>query len=126
PPPRSAAAGPPRAQSRASSPDVAILVVHSVQPGLSVRDHHLAHRATAVFTSGQSGHSDRHVYASRTQFLSVALLPLFDHITWPAVELRRYFVGIESRTITPDAPPVRLGRRALSGSAGCHRRSDVP
>jgi DNA helicase-2/ATP-dependent DNA helicase PcrA len=35
------------------------------------------------FTSGQSGLGDRHVYASRTRFIPVALLPLFDRITWP-------------------------------------------
>jgi DNA helicase-2/ATP-dependent DNA helicase PcrA len=35
------------------------------------------------FTSGQSGLGDRHVYASRTRFIPVALLPLFDRIAWP-------------------------------------------
>jgi DNA helicase-2/ATP-dependent DNA helicase PcrA len=35
------------------------------------------------FTSGQRGLGDRHVYASRTRFIPVALLPLFDRITWP-------------------------------------------
>jgi DNA helicase II / ATP-dependent DNA helicase PcrA len=35
------------------------------------------------FTSGQSGVGDRHVYASRTRFIPVALLPLFDRSTWP-------------------------------------------
>jgi DNA helicase-2/ATP-dependent DNA helicase PcrA len=34
------------------------------------------------FTSGQRGLGDRHVYASRTRFIPVALLPLFDCITW--------------------------------------------
>jgi DNA helicase-2/ATP-dependent DNA helicase PcrA len=37
------------------------------------------------FTSGQNGLGDRHVYASRTRFIPVALLPLFDRITWPVV-----------------------------------------
>ncbi|MGH7042554.1 MAG: 3'-5' exonuclease [Acetobacteraceae bacterium] len=36
------------------------------------------------FTSGQSGLGDRHVYASRTRFIPVTFLPLFDRITWPA------------------------------------------
>ena len=35
------------------------------------------------FTSGQSGAGDRHVYASRTRFIPVALLPLFERTTWP-------------------------------------------
>lgn len=35
------------------------------------------------FTSGQSGAGDRHVYASRSRFLPVALLPLFERTTWP-------------------------------------------
>ncbi len=35
------------------------------------------------FTSGQKGLGDRHVYASRTRFITVALLPLFDCSTWP-------------------------------------------
>jgi DNA helicase II / ATP-dependent DNA helicase PcrA len=36
------------------------------------------------FTSRQRDAGDRHVYASRTRFIPVALLPLFDCITWPA------------------------------------------
>lgn len=35
------------------------------------------------FTSGQSRVGDRHVYASLTRFIPVAVLPLFDRITWP-------------------------------------------
>ena len=35
------------------------------------------------FTTGQRGLGDRHVYASRTRFIPVALLSLFDRITWP-------------------------------------------
>jgi DNA helicase-2/ATP-dependent DNA helicase PcrA len=37
------------------------------------------------FTSGQSAQGDRHVYASRTRFIPVALLPLFDCTAWPVV-----------------------------------------
>jgi DNA helicase-2/ATP-dependent DNA helicase PcrA len=37
------------------------------------------------FASGQRGLGDRHVYASRTRFIPVALLPLFDRSTWPIV-----------------------------------------
>ena len=35
------------------------------------------------FTTRQRGLGDRHVYASRTRFIPVALLPLFDRIAWP-------------------------------------------
>jgi len=35
------------------------------------------------FTSGQSGVGDRHVYASLTRFIPIALLPLFERTTWP-------------------------------------------
>jgi DNA helicase II / ATP-dependent DNA helicase PcrA len=35
------------------------------------------------FTSGQGGLGDQHVYASRTRFIPVALLPMVDSITWP-------------------------------------------
>jgi DNA helicase-2/ATP-dependent DNA helicase PcrA len=35
------------------------------------------------FTTGQRGLGDRHVYASRTRFIPVALLPLFERISWP-------------------------------------------
>ena len=35
------------------------------------------------FTTGQRGLGDRHVYASRTRFIPVALLPLFERIGWP-------------------------------------------
>ena len=34
------------------------------------------------FTTGQ-GLGDRHVYASRTRFIPVALLLLFERISWP-------------------------------------------
>jgi len=52
------------------------------------------------FTSGQSGVGDRHVYASRTRFLPVALLPLFDRITWP--------IAAEETSSRADARHVRL------------------
>ena len=35
------------------------------------------------FTHGQSWQGDRHVYASRTRFIPMALLPLFQTVTWP-------------------------------------------
>ena len=35
------------------------------------------------FTTGQRILGDRHVYASRTRFIPVALLPLFERISWP-------------------------------------------
>lgn len=52
------------------------------------------------FSSGQNGLGDRHVYASRTRFIPVALLPLFDCITWPLAP-----TDASSRT---DARQVRL------------------
>jgi DNA helicase-2/ATP-dependent DNA helicase PcrA len=35
------------------------------------------------FTHGQSSQGDRHVYAARTRFIPMALLPLFETVTWP-------------------------------------------
>jgi len=35
------------------------------------------------FVHGQSVNRDRHLYASRTRFIPNALLPLFDHSSWP-------------------------------------------
>src|SRR5207248_4279291 len=35
------------------------------------------------FTHGQNAHGDRHVYAARTRFIPVALLPRFESTTWP-------------------------------------------
>jgi DNA helicase II / ATP-dependent DNA helicase PcrA len=35
------------------------------------------------FTHGQNAQGDRHVYASRTRFIPVALLQLFECTTWP-------------------------------------------
>ena len=37
------------------------------------------------FTSGQHGHGDRHVYASRTRFIPVTLLQYFETAAWPIV-----------------------------------------
>ena len=37
------------------------------------------------FTHGQSAQGDRHVYASRTQFIPEGLLALFDRTSWPPV-----------------------------------------
>jgi DNA helicase II / ATP-dependent DNA helicase PcrA len=52
------------------------------------------------FTSGQGGVGDRHVYASRTRFIPVVLLPLFDRITWP--------IATSETLIRADAREVRL------------------
>jgi len=52
------------------------------------------------FMNGQSGVGDRHVYASLTRFIPIALLPLFDRTTWPVAAS-----GASSRT---DARHVRL------------------
>jgi DNA helicase II / ATP-dependent DNA helicase PcrA len=35
------------------------------------------------FTHGQSWQGDHHVYAARTRFIPMALLPLFETVTWP-------------------------------------------
>jgi DNA helicase-2/ATP-dependent DNA helicase PcrA len=35
------------------------------------------------FTHGQASMGDRHVYASRSRFIPVSLLPLFEGVTWP-------------------------------------------
>ena len=37
------------------------------------------------FTHGQARNGDRHVYASRTRFISGNLLPLFERVTWPSI-----------------------------------------
>jgi DNA helicase-2/ATP-dependent DNA helicase PcrA len=37
------------------------------------------------FTHGQHAHGDRHVYASRTRFIPVSLLGLFEKTVWPQV-----------------------------------------
>ena len=52
------------------------------------------------FTSGQSGLGDRHVYASRTRFIPVAILKLFDCIAWP--------VAAPEASSRADARQVRL------------------
>ena len=41
------------------------------------------------FTHGQSVEGDRHVYTSRTRFISAPLLQLFECITWPAAAAGR-------------------------------------
>lgn len=51
------------------------------------------------FTSGQSG-GDRHVYASLTRFVPIALLPLFDHTMWP--------VASAADSARADARQIRL------------------
>ena len=37
------------------------------------------------FTHGQNAHGDRHVYASRTRFITDELLGLFESTTWPNI-----------------------------------------
>lgn len=54
------------------------------------------------FTSGQSVQGDRRVYASRTRFIPVALLPLFDCRAWPVVAAS-----------TPDRAEARQVRLAI-------------
>jgi DNA helicase-2/ATP-dependent DNA helicase PcrA len=41
------------------------------------------------FTHGQHSKGDRHMYASRTRFITEALLPNFEKITWPLVSATR-------------------------------------
>jgi DNA helicase-2/ATP-dependent DNA helicase PcrA len=43
------------------------------------------------FTHGQASMGDRHVYGSRSRFIPVSLLPLFEGVTWPipATEVAR-------------------------------------
>jgi ATP-dependent DNA helicase UvrD/PcrA len=41
------------------------------------------------FVHGQASKGDRHLYASRTRFITEALLPNFEKITWPAVSATR-------------------------------------
>jgi len=41
------------------------------------------------FVHGQASNGDRHLYASRTRFITEALLPNFEKITWPVVSAAR-------------------------------------
>lgn len=60
------------------------------------------------FTSGRSAQGDRHVYASRTRFIPVALLPLFDCLAWPVVAA---------------SPPDRAEARQVRLDIGARMRS---
>jgi DNA helicase-2/ATP-dependent DNA helicase PcrA len=52
------------------------------------------------FTHGQNIQGDRHIYASRTRFIPKALLPLFEHSSWP--------VAVASDGRRPGARQVRV------------------
>lgn len=52
------------------------------------------------FTHGQNVQGDRHVYASRTRFIPKALLPLFEHSSWP--------VAVAGDGKRPDGRQVRV------------------
>jgi DNA helicase-2/ATP-dependent DNA helicase PcrA len=41
------------------------------------------------FTHGQNAHGDRHVYASRTRYIPMDLLPRFESTAWPPGGSRR-------------------------------------
>ena len=57
------------------------------------------------FTYGQSAQGDRHVYASRTQFIPEGLLGLFDRTSWPPVT-----VGAPLRA-SKEGARINLGAR---------------
>ena len=54
----------------------------------------------------QTGMGDRHVYASRTRFITNAMLPLFDHLPKSAAAARGNGAGP-----SPQAPGIDVARR---------------
>ena len=53
------------------------------------------------YVHGQPSRGDRHVYASRTRFISEAMLPCFEAVRWPMT-----VVGSNGRS--PARPGVQL------------------
>ena len=51
------------------------------------KDHLALMLPQRFYTNGPSSGSDRHAYANRTRFIPNRLLPSFEQITWPKVEL---------------------------------------
>ena len=57
------------------------------------------------FVHGQSVGGDRHMYASRTHFITEALLPLFGRVSWPA---SAEAIG---RLVASQGPRIDIGAR---------------
>jgi DNA helicase II / ATP-dependent DNA helicase PcrA len=57
------------------------------------------------FTHGQHARGDRHVYASRTRFIPVSLLGLFEKTSWP-----RAVTGVAARS-AGEGPRIDVGAR---------------
>ena len=64
------------------------------------------------FVHGQASKGDRPLYASRTRFITEALLPNFEKITWPAVSA--------TRSSTSGQAAQRTSRR-ICGACGAKR-----
>ena len=59
------------------------------------------------YVTQQSGGGDRHMYAGRTRFISEAMLPCFEQVTWPqAIAVR------PSGTAQPQAPLIQVRSRS--------------
>jgi DNA helicase-2/ATP-dependent DNA helicase PcrA len=59
------------------------------------------------YVSQQSGGGDRHIYAGRTRFITEAMLPHFEQVTWPeAIQLR------PGSSVQPAAPVMQVRSRS--------------
>jgi DNA helicase-2/ATP-dependent DNA helicase PcrA len=54
------------------------------------------------FTHGQTDKGDRHVYASRTRFIPITLLQLFERTTWPVAAAEPPDGRQDTRTVRVD------------------------
>ena len=60
------------------------------------------------FTHQQHAYGDKHVYASRTRFITRPMLPLFDDIMWPKV------APVDLSGLSPQAPRIDIGAQMRS------------
>ncbi|RYF18712.1 MAG: ATP-dependent helicase [Comamonadaceae bacterium] len=58
------------------------------------------------YVSQQSGGGDRHVYAGRTRFISEAMAPQFEHVTWPEAS------AAQAQGAQPQAPVMQVRARS--------------
>jgi DNA helicase-2/ATP-dependent DNA helicase PcrA len=58
------------------------------------------------YVSQQAGGGDRHVYAGRTRFITEAMLPTFEQVTWPEA------ITARASAAQPQAPVIQVRARA--------------
>ena len=65
------------------------------------------------FIHGLASKGDRPLYASRTRFITEALLPNFEKITWPVVSATRSSTSGEAAQMDIQAQATRLAVAAV-------------